>query len=141
MKMIPLGWQPIAEKGFVFEMTVDLHVIKDGKYDLATSKSIPSGLRSLIKEGGTINTEMGRGIASWCGAGDAIDVDFVMLKRNGLDAVAGGFDSFVEWGKTLTPQQREKISPFLPVWTKEAKQNSAMMADVEFSKEGEQEND
>lgn len=121
MEIKNLGWQPIAEKNFIYEMTVDLHMTKDGKYDLATSKTIPEALRNVIKADGTVGVEMGTAIADWAGSGVAIDAEFIKLKRDGQDAAARGMEAYTTWGKALTPEQRKKVEHLLSGWTQEAK--------------------
>lgn len=121
MEIIDLGTQPIAEKNFVFEMTVGLHLTKDGYYDLSTSKTIPEALRPVITEGGRITSDMGDKIAKWCGSGVAIDEEYLKLKRDGTDASLRGLESYTEWKDALTPAQKEKVKHHHSNWLKEAK--------------------
>lgn len=121
MKIVSLGWQPIAEKNFVFEMTVDLHMVGDGHYDLETSKNVPEDLRSVIKPGGTVNEEMGRGIAAWAGSGQPVDEKVITLKRDALDAAMQGVKVYTEFLATLNDDQKSPIKSFHKEWSAIAK--------------------
>lgn len=125
MKIVPLGWQPIAERGFIFEMTVDLHMTKDGKYELETSKTIPAKLRDVIKYGGVVTESMGADIATWCGSGSALDPEAIKLKRDGKDAAMQGVKPYTEWLATLTPEQKDKIKAYHKEWSADAKNADA----------------
>lgn len=121
MEIISLGWQPIAEKNFVFEMTVDLRMTKDGGYDLTQSKTVPAALRTAIPEGGRVNAAMGEAIAAWTGSGLAVDPEFIKLKRDGQDAAMQGVEKYTGWKDGLSPEQKEKIKPLHSGWSKDAK--------------------
>lgn len=137
MQIVPLGWQPIAEKNFVFEMTVDLHMTKDGTYDLATSKTIPEALRNYIKPDGKVNEAMGAAIAAWCGSGVALDPEAITLRRDGKAAAMKGMEDFTAWGKALKPEQKAKVQACLSDWTKEAKAADAEAETYKgFTKQG-----
>lgn len=121
MQIVDLGVQPIAEKNFVFEMTVGLHLTRDGKYDLESSKTIPAGLREHIKPGGIISVEMGKAIASWAGSGEAQDQEYLKLKRDGAEASTKGVTGYTEWKDKLTADQKAKIKQHHAAWAADAK--------------------
>lgn len=121
MQIVDLGVQPIAEKNFVYEMTVGLYLTKDGHYDLNNSKTIPEALRSVIVEGGRISIDMGQKIAAWSGSGVQTDEEVLRLKRDGNDAAMRGVAAYTQWKDSLTPEQKEKIKPFHSQWSKDAK--------------------
>lgn len=129
-EIISLGWQPIAEKNFVFEMTLDLHMVRNDKgdagyYDLATSKTVPEGLRSIVIPGARVSTEMGRRIAEWMGGGAAVDPEYIKLKRDGQDAAMQGADSYIKWKDALSATQKERIRHHHKEWTAIAKDADA----------------
>lgn len=121
MKIVNKGLQPIVEKNFIFEMTVSLNMIKDGKFDIANSK-IPAPLKSKIKEGMTIDSSVGMAIAEWAGSGVQIDEETIKLKRDGKDAALKGEEEYVKWGKSLTESQRAKVSIYIKDWLNDAKE-------------------
>lgn len=120
-EIVSVGWQPIAEKNFVYEMTLDLHMTKDGYYDLATSKTVPEGLRAHIVDGGRVTEIMGRQIAEWLGSGAAVDPEYLKLKRDGQDAAIHGVTAYTDWLGTLTKDQKEKIRHLHAQWSGDAK--------------------
>ena len=122
MEIKSLGWQPIAEKNFVFEMTLDLHMTKDGGYDLTTSKTVPEALRNAVKPDGKVSEAMGAAIAEWSGSGVSVDPAFIQLKQSGIDASLLGIEAFTAWGQKLTLPQREQVKPYLAEWTRAAKE-------------------
>lgn len=124
-KIIHMGWQPIADKNFVFEMTVDLHLTKDGHYDLATSKTLPTTLREFVKPDGIVNEAMGQAIARWCGDGAAPDEEYERLKREGMDASTKGVEAYKEWVGKLTDMQKNKIRQYHKEWSALAKKADA----------------
>jgi hypothetical protein len=128
--IVSVGWQPIAEKNFVFEMTVDLHMTEDGHYDLETSKTLPAELRGVFTPDGQITEEIGAEVAAWCGAGDAQDDEYERLKRDGVDAATRGVDAYKEWVGSLTDKQKPKLKKHHKEWTAMAK-----AADVEKDEE------
>lgn len=130
-EIISLGPVPIAEKGFVYEMTIDLRMTKDGKYDLERSKTIPRALRSVITADGIVNEEMGRKIAQWSGSGIPMDVEAIKSKQavedlsqieiNGEIAASNGIQSYKDWLATLTAENKELIKGHHKKWSSLAK--------------------
>lgn len=122
MKIVQLGWQPITERNFPYEMTVDLNMTKDGHYDLNASKTVPEALRGVIKEGGVVDINMGAAIAEWAGSGAPVDPEVVKLKHDGHEAALGGVATYTVWGKALTADQKAKVKHLLAGWLAEAKE-------------------
>jgi len=122
-EIINEGEIPIAEKNFVYEMTVCLHLTVDGRYDLSTSKTLPQALRSVIKENGVITKKMGEEISNWAGIGLKIDKETMDLRRNGRDSALQGLEEYTKWGKSLTSAQRNKVADKLSGWLEEAKKS------------------
>lgn len=124
-EIVPVGWQPICEKNFPYEMTLDLRMTKDGQYDLAQSKTVPDGLRSAIPAGGTVTISMGQKIADWCGAGEPVDPETIRLKRDGKDAALQGVDAYTAWIAKLTVEQKAKVRQYHKEWSADAKLSDA----------------
>ena len=121
MEIVSLGVQPIAEKNFVFEMTLDLHMTKDGHYDLSTSKTVPEALRSVVKPDGRVGEEMGAAIAQWAGSGVAVDPAFIRTKQAGDDASSQGVAAYTAWLATLAPDVKATVKHLHAGWTAKAK--------------------
>lgn len=130
-KIVTVGWIPIAEKNFVFEMTLDLFLTGDGYYDLEKSKTIPEKLRHIIKPGGRITVEMGQEIAKYMGSAEANDAERINLKRDGQEAALLGVASYTEWAGKLTPEQKDKVREFHKGWTTDAKAADEAKAEAE----------
>lgn len=114
--ILSTGPAPIAEKGFVYEMTLDLRMIKDGKYDFSLSKTIPKALRSIVTSDGTVNEEMGRQIAIWSGAGVGNDktasaepVATTTLETEGKQAASKGVKPYQDWLGTLSDDDKDLV--------------------------------
>lgn len=120
-EIVSIGEVPISEKSFIFEMTIDLCMTKDGKYNLEKSKAIPEALRKVIKPDGVVGIDMGAAIAEWSGSGVSIDPEVIKLKQSGREAAIGGMETFTAWGKALSAEQRDKVKAYLSDMTKEAK--------------------
>ena len=120
-EIVSIGETPISEKSFIFEMTIDLCMTKDGHYNLEKSKAIPEALRGVIKSDGRVGVDMGAAIAEWSGSGVTVDPEAIKLKQAGKDAVLGGLASYTAWGKGLSDEQKAKVKLYLADWTKEAK--------------------
>jgi len=119
LKIVPLGWQPIADKNFIFEMTLDLHMTKDGRYDLETSKTVPAALRGVITKDGVISEAMGVKIAEWCGSGETTTEPAASLpvppSAELLDAAqenaSRGVAAYTAWLATLNADEKASIKP------------------------------
>jgi len=69
---VPIGWVPVAEKRFLFDMTVSITLAQETRgairYDLPMK--LPDQLAHYFPDGGIINEETGRSLAAWLdGAG------------------------------------------------------------------------
>lgn len=125
------GFTPIAEKNFVYEMTVDLHLIKDGTYDLETSKTIPTTLRPSIPADGVLGEAMGTAIAEWCGSGADPDEEYLDLKRAGENAATEGVETYKKWLSKLKKAQKDKIQKHHADWSAMAKAADAEKVEEE----------
>ncbi|AEP08925.1 AAA family ATPase [Micavibrio aeruginosavorus] len=120
-KIEHVGLVPIAERNFVFEMTLDLCMTKDGHYDLEASKTVPEGLRGVVTKGGRVTSEMGKKIAEWMGSGAKVDAEFLKLKRDGQEAAMSGLDAYRAWTASLSEDQKSKVRHLHSGWVAEAK--------------------
>jgi len=116
MEIISKGQIPICEKMFPFEMTLCLNLIKEGFYDLNTSKQVMKGLKSIFPANTQISEEMGVKMASWLAGGEGIDKEEVELKRLGNDAALKGETAYIEWKNKLNDSQKKKIRKYHSDW-------------------------
>lgn len=72
-QIVPLGWTPIAEKRFIFEMTLSLTLRPDniGKPDYSLPHKVQDQHRPYLPEGKFITRETGKKLAEWA-KGDAV---------------------------------------------------------------------
>ena len=143
-EIISLGPMPIAEKSFVYEMTIDLRMTKDGKYDLEKSKTIPAALRSVILADGKVSEEMGNKIAQWAGSGVQIEPAAIKAKQEAVladiektiveeseDEKAGsiaaslGIDAYKKYLSGLTADKKEAVKNNHAKWSKTAREVDA----------------
>lgn len=137
-KIVKEGYTPIMEKNFIYEMTVSLHMVNRGKYNLTPwnpmepgkgGSKIPGDLGNIFPADTQVNEEMGKKFADFVKGGAAVDPEYLKLKRDGADASMQGMSQFTAWGKTLKPDQRKKIEQHLQEWTKTAKDADTMNED------------
>lgn len=73
-KIISEGWIPIAERGFIFETTVQALMSRDkGKVGTYTLERWPEDLLPAFPEGGRLSEETGRKIKEWFGGAAPVD--------------------------------------------------------------------
>lgn len=136
MKIIQLGEQPICERGFIYEMTIALHLTKDGMFDLNNSKAIPSPLRPYIKEGGKVGIDMGKSISKWANSGEEMDVEKIKknseaieddfktkesLVAKGEETSKLGRNAYSSWISTLNDKQKDMVRNHHKLWSEIAK--------------------
>lgn len=113
---------PIAEKNFIFEMTVALRMTSDGYYDRPliqteaadhsreTYYKVPAGLKDIVPIGGRVTVEMGEKIATWLASGEQRDEEKYDLIDRALEVAAQGMKAYENFfTKELTKEQRAKI--------------------------------
>ncbi len=124
-KIVTEGMKPIAEKNFIYEMTLAFHMTRDGLFDSQTSKAIPQGLRHIIKEGTRLNEAAGQALAEWMGTGAAVDPETISLKRVGQEHSSLGVQEYTKWLATLSDDQKEKVRKYHGAWSTDAKKFDA----------------
>lgn len=104
--VIGLGLQPIAERNFVFEMTVSLML--DEKTHFAAPIKVPEPLRPLFPGKHLITKEDGNRIREWNNAGQAMD-PFERLIQRATATAENGTAAYVEFYNALTNPQKKAI--------------------------------
>jgi hypothetical protein len=105
-EFVNVGIQPIAEKNFVFEMTVSLHL--DEKTHFASPIKVPEPLAHLFPEGKLITKEDGERIRQWNETGSALDPLEQLIKRSRTAAEQGRV-KYREFVQSLTPDQKKRF--------------------------------
>ena len=107
-KIVDRGLVPIAEKNFVYEMTVDAQLIKESH--VPGEIKCPEALIDAFPRNKPITIKTGEMIAAWVGAGAHFDSGAAQLKRQGRDIAMQGSIAFGDWwNNTLTKEQRVSL--------------------------------
>lgn len=107
-EIIPIGIQPIQEKGFVYEMTLSLMV--DETTHCATPIKLPEPLAHLFTGSHLITKEDGEKIRQWNETGSALHPGEQLIKR-ARTAAEQGVVKYREFFGALTAQERKAIPP------------------------------
>lgn len=110
-EVISQGWHAIAEKNFVFEMTVSM--LLDEKTKVPQITKCPEALIHAFPEGKRITPECGARLAAWAEEGVALDDALEALKRSGQEAAEQGTASLRDWFSSLSKPDQVKIKPSL----------------------------
>jgi hypothetical protein len=105
-EFVNVGIQPIAEKNFVFEMTVSLQL--DEKTHCATPIKVPEPLVHLFPDGKLITKEDGERIRLWNETGSALDPAEHLIKRSQA-AAEQGKAKYREFVQSLSPEQKKRF--------------------------------
>jgi AAA domain len=127
----PLGWTPICERRFMFEMTASFTLTADHpgipRYDLP--HKCQEQHRAFFPEGVHIDENAGRALAEWARGGavpiaaPAPEVAIGDLLLQGDGHAKDGMVALGEWWKGLTAEERKAIGPTqLEAWKKVAEE-------------------
>lgn len=129
--VIPLGWTPICEKRFMYEMTASLTLTADrpGLPNYELPHKVQDQHRAFFPTDGLIGEEAGRKLAAWARgdepAAPADDAFATLIAEGDLAASMStpiGLEAF--WNK-LTPAERKAIgSGRLSIWKKQIETNA-----------------
>jgi hypothetical protein len=111
-KVRSLGWTPICEKRFMYEMTASFTLTPDkpGR----TSYNLPHKLqeqhRPMFPEGACIDETAGRALAEWARGGVIEPAPFVVaLLAQGHEIAEKGTDMLKAFWGNLTPQEKQAL--------------------------------
>lgn len=140
--VVPLGWMPICEKRFMFEMTASFTLTPEApgipRFDL--SHKLQRQHRGMFSDREPIGEESGRALAAWAAGGAApvhveqsIDQDDVMAWDSKLATAAMmGADALKdEWAKVprvLQPSLKAKLDDIHKPAAKKADENAEASA-------------
>lgn len=106
-EVVPVGIQPICEKGFVFEMLVSL--LLDEQTHVAKPLKVPEPLAVLFPNAHLITKEDGAKIRQWNDTGSAFDAS-EQLKKRARSAAEEGTQSYAEFFKALPAAQKKVLA-------------------------------
>ena len=71
--VLPLGWMPVCEKNWMFEMTVSftMHPDRPGMVDYGLPHKCPDLLKPLFVDGTRVTRDMGEALGEWARGGEA----------------------------------------------------------------------
>lgn len=118
----PLGWMPICEKRFAYEMTASFTLTPDapGRVNTHLPHKLQEQHRPMFPEGEFITEQSGRLLAEWAAGGSPkLNDDLANLMAEGAEKAAAGMVELGEWWKLLTPEWRAAIGKSqLEAWKK-----------------------
>lgn len=111
-----VGDVPVADKMFIYEVTVACHMAGDGdgRHKPLPGVKIPEDIKHAIKPGEYITEESGRLIAEWFAGGAPVDQELAALLRAARLTAADGSTKFRDWWQTLDKKQKLSLKPSVP---------------------------
>lgn len=126
--VVPIGWQPICEKRFMYEMTASFTLTADrpGMPQFNLPHKLQDQHRHAFPEGRHIGEESGEQLAAWAHGGVAPAAKAAPgiapeTKAAGEAASAQGVDKYTAWLAGLDPAVKETVRPFHKDWSARAK--------------------
>lgn len=130
--VVPLGWQPICEKRFMYEMTASFTLTADnpGKPNFALPHKLQEQHRAIFPEGRFVDEDSGRALADWAKGGvptrqepapaDARTTE--QLIAEGTEAASWSLTALQAFWGSLTPAQKRAVGGArqLDAWKAEA---------------------
>lgn len=110
-EIVNQGWHAIAEKNFIFEMTVS--ILLDEKTKLPTVMKCPAQLLHAFPEGSRLTSESGAALKVWAEQGVDVDQAFEALKTEGREVAMLGTEQLKLWFRNLTKLEQASIKPTL----------------------------
>ncbi len=121
--VVPIGMQPVCEKGFSFELTVSLQL--DERSHHVFPAKVPEPLLPLFPPGKLLTKEDGAALVRWSASGRTVD-DVEQLLKRATTAAHDGVEAYRVFFAALTADQRKLLKP-----QHEALKGIAITADAE----------
>lgn len=103
-QIVSQGVLPIAEKNFIFEMTVSL-ALDPRKPGVANIVKCPEDLRDAFPDA-PITERTGAALAAWASMGSPVDDVLTALSAEGRDAAMHGSDMLKVWWQRITKDKK-----------------------------------
>lgn len=111
-EIVSIGWVPVQEKFFGYEMTVRLFLPEGVQPGVPQLIKCPSDLIGAFPDGRRISVDTGASIAQWVHGGVPVDAVLFKLKTEAEEAASAGgavLDAFL---RRLTKTEKAKLQPF-----------------------------
>ena len=114
-QVIPLGWTPICEKRFMYEMTASFTLTADnpGKPNFHLPHKLQEQHRPMFPEGKFIDENAGRALAEWAAGGAPpaakMPEDLAYVIAQGDEAAARGMSFLEQFWKTLSVEEKQAV--------------------------------
>lgn len=110
-EIVNTGWHAIAEKNFIYEMTVSMILDEETKIPRLTK--CPEQLLHAFPSNQRISEATGDALRKWAEQGVSLDEEFEALKQEGRDIASLGTAKLREWFVGLTKIKQASIKPIL----------------------------
>jgi hypothetical protein len=104
--VVPIGIQPICEKGFMFELLISMRIEEETHH--ATPVKVPEPLVSLFPKDVLISKELGQRIREWNDTG-AVEDPMEQLKKRARSASADGIEAYREFFGGLKTSEKKQL--------------------------------
>ena len=107
----PLGWLPICEKRFMYEMTASFTLTPDrpGRPSFALPHKLQEQHRAMFHEGKPIDESAGQSLAAWARGGEPVTPDRPTLEQQGHACAKQGMAVLSEFWGNLTPAEKHSV--------------------------------
>ena len=125
-----LGFQPICEKSFMFEMTISLTLspFAPGVVDLTMPHKLQDRFKPLFMPGTHISRAAGEGLAQWARGGELANPDQELWMR-ARKAANEGTDALRDFVETkITAEERSRLKPIGTELNNTAKKANEILA-------------
>lgn len=107
------GWHEIAERNFIFEMTVSVLLLPGGRKIVTKcpEELVPVFGEVGIETEGYLTERTGNELASWVKGGTPIDMAWEIVRRNAFEAASNGTDAYRTYFSALTKAEQKRLLP------------------------------
>lgn len=111
--VVPVGWQPVCEKSFMYEMTASFVLSPDAP-GVGRPEKLQDQHRHAFPDGAQIGADAGRLLAEWANGGSKPSAPLVDPWVAASEAAEGGKASFTAWwngpGKPLRHLVKDRLA-------------------------------
>lgn len=108
--VVPIGWWPIAEKRFMYDMTASF-LLDPSKPGIPQPIKLQEQHRRFFPDGQRVTRESGRNLAAWAAGGAVTPRYEPTLEDRAREAAESGEESLKAFWFSLPPDQRRIIAP------------------------------
>ncbi len=110
--VVPIGWQPICERDFMYELTLSFTLIPDepGVIQDSLPGKCPDKFRPQFMPGTQISSEAGHNLRKWCN-GATLPWPRELLS-DAMNAAQQGSVRFRDWSHSTSEDDRVQLTPY-----------------------------